>query len=117
MYNGTTAATLTSCTVTGALGGDVVACTGTASFATAAVGTGKTVTATGLTLTGAAASNYVLSSTTASTAASVTPATVTPVDHRDEQGLQRDDGCDAHELHGHGRRRWRCGGLHGQRHV
>ena len=51
VYDGTTAATLTSCTVTGVLGGDVVACTGTASFDTASVGTGKTVTASGLTLT------------------------------------------------------------------
>ena len=32
VYDGTTAATLTSCTVTGALGGDVVACAGTATF-------------------------------------------------------------------------------------
>ena len=63
VYDGTTAATLTSCTVTGAIGGDVVACTGTASFDTANVGTGKTVTVSGLTLTGAAAGNYVLSST------------------------------------------------------
>ena len=65
--------------MTGALGGDVVACTGTAAFDTALVGTGKTVTASGLTLTGAAAGNYVLSSTTATTTAAITAATVTPV--------------------------------------
>ena len=64
--------------MTGALGGDVVACTGTATFDTASVGTGKTVTASGLTLTGAAAGNYVLSSTTATTTAAITALTVTP---------------------------------------
>ena len=69
--------TLTSCTVTGALGGDVVACTGTATFNTASVGTGKIVTATGLTLIGAAAGNYALSSTTATTTADITALTVT----------------------------------------
>ena len=89
--------------MTGALGGDVVACTGTAGFDTASVGTGKTVTASGLTLTGAAAGNYVLSSTTATTTAAITAATVTPVDHGGEQGLRRHDGRDADELHGDGR--------------
>ena len=79
--------------MTGALGGDVVACTGTATFDTASVGTGKTVTVSGLTLTGAAAGNYTLSSTTATTTADITAATVTPVDHGGEQGLRRDDGA------------------------
>src|SRR6185503_15777150 len=68
----------TSCTVAGALGGDVVACTGGASFGTAGVGAAKAVTASALTLTGAAAGNYVLSSPTAATTASITALTITP---------------------------------------
>ena len=67
VYDGTTSATLTSCTVTGVVGGDVVACSGHGGFDTASVGAGKTVTVSGLTLTGAAAGNYMLSSTTATT--------------------------------------------------
>ena len=44
-YDGTMSATLTSCTLSGVVGGDVVTCTGgAASFATAGVGMGKTVT-------------------------------------------------------------------------
>ena len=78
-YDRSTTATVTSCTVTGAVGGDVVACTGTAAFDTALVGTGKTVTAIGLTLTGAAAGNYALATTTATTTAAITARTVTPV--------------------------------------
>ena len=71
-YDGTTSATLTSCTLTGVVGGDVVSCTGTAAFDTASVGAGKTVTVSGLTLTGAAAGNYTLASTTATTTAAIT---------------------------------------------
>jgi hypothetical protein len=77
MYDGTTSATLTSCTLAGVIAGDAVSCTGTAAFATASVGTGKTVTVTGLTLTGAAAGNYVLSTPTATTTAAITAAPVT----------------------------------------
>jgi hypothetical protein len=77
-YDATTAAALTSCTVSGVIGGQLVGCTGTATFGSAQAGTGKTVTATGLSLTGAAAINYVLSTTTATTTASITPLTVTP---------------------------------------
>src|SRR6185503_16989999 len=66
IYDGTSSAAI-SCTVTGVVGGDVVACAGTGSFDTAAVGAGKTVTANGLSLSGAAASNYALSATTATT--------------------------------------------------
>ena len=76
-YDGTTAATLTGCSVTGTINGDAVACSGSASFASATVGTGKTVTATGLTLTGAAA-NYALTTTTATTTAAITALSVTP---------------------------------------
>ena len=78
IYDGTTNATLTSCVVTGALAGDVVACTGTASFATASIGTGKTVTVNGLMLTGAAAGQYALSSTTATTTATIREPDTTP---------------------------------------
>ena len=77
-YDGTTSATLTSCTLSGVLGGDVVTCTGTAAFATASVGAGKTVTVSGLTLSGAAAGNYTLATTTATTTAAITALTVTP---------------------------------------
>ena len=60
-YDGTTSATLTSCTLSGVVGGDVVSCTGHGDLRlTASVGTGKTVTVSGLTLTGAAAGNYTL---------------------------------------------------------
>src|SRR5262249_39743890 len=79
VFDGTTAATLTSCTLSGLVAGDVVTCTGTATFDTSAIGTGKTVTVTGLTLSGTAAANYVLSSTTATTTASITSAMPTPV--------------------------------------
>src|SRR5206468_21778 len=72
VYDRTPSATLTSCTVSGAIGGDVVNCTGPAVFATASVGTGKLVTVSGLTLTGAAAGNYTLTTTTATTTAAIT---------------------------------------------
>ena len=78
-YDGTAGATVTSCTLSGLVGGDVVSCTGdAASFDNAAVGTGKTVTVSGLALTGAAAGNYALASTTATTTAAITAKTVTP---------------------------------------
>src|SRR6185503_10463448 len=76
-YDSTSSAAI-SCTVTGVIGGDVVACAGTGSFDTAAVGTGKTVTANGLSLSGTAASNYELSATAAATTANITAATLTP---------------------------------------
>jgi hypothetical protein len=78
VYDGTTAATITSCELTGVADGDEVACTGTAAFDTASVGSGKTVTATGLTLTGSGAASYALSSTTATTTAAITAAAITP---------------------------------------
>ena len=77
--------------MTGALGGDVVACTGTAAFDTASVGTGKTVTASGLTLTGAAAGNYVLSSTTRDDDGGDYGGDGHAGDHGGEQGLRRHD--------------------------
>src|SRR5207249_8062156 len=76
-YDGTTNAALASCTLTGVIGGDVVTCTGTATFDTASVGTGKTVTVSGLTLSDAAAGNYTLASTTATTTAAITAVPLT----------------------------------------
>ena len=77
-YDGTTTATLTSCTLTGVLAGDLVVCTGIAEFTTATAGTDKPVTASGLTLTGPEAGDYVLASTMAGTTAAITPRPVTP---------------------------------------
>ena len=75
MFDGTTSATVTNCTLTGVVGSDVVNCIPIpATFDTASVGTGKTVTASGLTLTGAATANYALSNVTATTTAAITMA-------------------------------------------
>src|SRR5207249_830669 len=77
-YDGTTAATIITRSLSGVLGSDVVSLSGgTASFASKTVGTGKTVTATGLSLSGADAGNYQLASTTASTTADITAKTLT----------------------------------------
>ena len=79
VYDGTTAATLTSCTRRRARWRATSSrAPARRRFDTPSVGTGKTVTVTGLTLTGAAAGNYVLSSTTATTTAAITALTVTP---------------------------------------
>jgi len=77
-YDGTASATVTSCTLTGVIGGDLVTCAGSATFASATVGVGKTVTASGLMLSGAAAGNYSLSTTTATTTATVAARPVSP---------------------------------------
>jgi hypothetical protein len=74
VFDGTTSATLTSCTLAGVIGGDVVGCTGTATFATATVGVGKVVMVTGLTLTGASTANYALTTSTATTTATISAA-------------------------------------------
>ncbi len=77
VYDGTTTATITSGSLSGVLGSDVVSLTGgTATFADKNVGTDKPVTATGLTLTGADAANYTVNST-ATTTANITPAPLT----------------------------------------
>jgi len=77
VYDGTTAATILTRTLTGVVGADDVTLTGgTATFATKTAGTAKTVTATGLTLSGTAAGNYVLSFTTTTTTADITPRTL-----------------------------------------
>ena len=58
-YDGTTAATITSRTLTGAIGGDDVSYVGgAATFADKNAGIGKTVTAAGLSLSGSDAGNY-----------------------------------------------------------
>jgi hypothetical protein len=57
LYDGSPAATITSCTVAGTIAGDEVACTGTAAFESIGVGTSKTVLVSGLELTGPDAAN------------------------------------------------------------
>lgn len=80
VYDGTTAATLTTsgAALSGVASGDTVTlATGGASglFANATVGTGKTVTVSGLTISGADAGNYLLTQPT--TTADITKATAT----------------------------------------
>jgi trimeric autotransporter adhesin len=78
-YDGTTAATILTRTLTGVLAGDVGNVTltgGTGTFDTKNIGTAKTVTATGLSITGTAAANYLLDPTTATTSANITAASV-----------------------------------------
>ncbi|HXJ81649.1 MAG TPA: MBG domain-containing protein, partial [Candidatus Methylomirabilis sp.] len=80
VYDGTVAATITSCTLTGVHGTDDVSCLPSAgAFASPGVGTGKAVSAT-VTLVGTAAGSYTLASPSASTTANITPApaSVTP---------------------------------------
>jgi hypothetical protein len=91
VYDGTNAAALISCTVSGAVAsppGDPVSCSGVATFSDKNVANGKTVTATGITLSGVGAANYVLSTTTATTAANITPkaASVVPNAYVKEYG-------------------------------
>ncbi len=79
VYDGTTAATITSVALSGVLPGDVggVSLTaGTANFADKNAGSGKAVTVTGLSLTGPAAGNYTLAGTTATATASIGKATL-----------------------------------------
>jgi hypothetical protein len=73
VYDGTTAATIATRALTGALPGDNVSLSGgTASFATKSVGSAKSVTATSLTLSGTSAANYQLASTSATATADIT---------------------------------------------
>jgi hypothetical protein len=79
-YDGTTAATLTSCAVSDVIAGDSVACTGTAAFDSANAGANNAVTVSHLELTGTAAANYALAATTATTTGRIVanrPPTVT----------------------------------------
>jgi uncharacterized repeat protein (TIGR01451 family) len=80
VYDGTTEAAITSCTLSGVVGADDVGCVASGgAFATASVGNDKPVSAT-VSLTGSAASQYVLASAEAATTADITPkpASVTP---------------------------------------
>ena len=77
-YDGTTAATILTRTLTGVLGGDIVSLTdGTASFNDKNVGTSKTVTGSGFSLTGLNSANYHLSPTSATATANITPLAIT----------------------------------------
>ncbi|MFN6962583.1 MAG: YDG domain-containing protein [Pyrinomonadaceae bacterium] len=68
-YDGTTAASVLTRSLTGSISGDAVSLAGgTAAFADKHVGSGKTVTLTGATLDGADAGNYTLGSVAAATA-------------------------------------------------
>ncbi|WP_141106492.1 YDG domain-containing protein [Hymenobacter gelipurpurascens] len=82
MYDGTTAATILSRSLTGVLTADVsnVSLTaGTANFSDANVGVDKVVTATGFTLGGTSSGNYSLTTTSATAKATITQQTANPV--------------------------------------
>ena len=77
VYDGTTAATVNSRSLSGVVSGDSVSLTGgTATFSDKNVGTGKAVTLAGASLTGTDAGNYILDSVT-STTASIQAASLT----------------------------------------
>jgi len=77
-YDATTAATITTRSLTGVIGTDNVSLTGgSATFTDRNAGNSKTVTVTGLSLSGTAAGNYQLSSTTATTTANITALGIT----------------------------------------
>ncbi len=78
VYDGTTAATMNSGSLSGVLGSDVVTLSaGSASFADKSVGDAKAVTASGFSLSGADAGNYVLSGQPTGLTANITKAPVT----------------------------------------
>ena len=93
-YDGTHAATITGCTLTGVVGADVVGCStagATAIFRSPEAGDGIRVQVSGLALTGQDAHNYVLSSTAVITTADIAPAILTPtvtVDSKTYDGTQ-----------------------------
>ena len=71
-YDGTTAATITGRSLSGAIAGDDVSLSGgSATFSDKQVANGKTVTATGFVLAGSAAGNYSLASSTLTTTADI----------------------------------------------
>jgi len=77
-YDGTTAATLQSRTLTGILGTDVVSLTGgTATFDTKTAGAAKSATITGLLLAGTDGVNYTLSNPTETASAAIAQASLT----------------------------------------
>jgi len=78
VYDGTNAAAISNCSLTGVVSGDTVTCSvGSATFADKNIGTGKIITATGITLGGGTAGNYQLSSTSATTSANITTKVLT----------------------------------------
>ena len=79
VYNGTTAATLTSANLnlSGVVAGDIVSASGTGTFDTKNVGSAKVVTAKTETLTGADAANYTVSLAPALAIGEITPASLT----------------------------------------
>ena len=78
VYDGTTSATLSAATLSGAIAGDSVALTTpSGSFADKNAGAAKPVAVTGLALTGADVGNYTLTGATATTTADITPKPVT----------------------------------------
>ena len=79
IYDGTTMAIISACTLTAIDPGDTVTCSASAAnFSDPNAGSNKTVTATGITLAGADAGKYTLTNTTATTTADIlkAPATV-----------------------------------------
>jgi hypothetical protein len=73
VYDGTTSASITGRSLSGAVGSDNVTLSGgTATFGNKNVGNEKTVTGTGFSLAGTAANNYALASATLTTAANIT---------------------------------------------
>ena len=78
VYDGTTAATISTRTLNGVVGSDNVTLTGgSATFANKNAGTGKTVTATGLSLSGASAGNYQFALASVTTTADITAKNLT----------------------------------------
>jgi hypothetical protein len=80
IYNGSTAATLTSTnySLTGVESGDAVAVSGTASYDTKDAGTGKTIMVNSFALSGAQANNYQVSTPSATVTGTITVKTITP---------------------------------------
>ena len=78
VYDGTTAATVTNRSLTGAVAGDTVSLSGgTATFANENVGNGKTVTLSGASLAGTDAPNYTLAPGAITDTANITAKSVT----------------------------------------
>jgi hypothetical protein len=78
IYDGTTAATILTRTLTGVVGTDAVSLTGgTATFSNETIGNGKLVTGSGFSLTGAQAGNYHLSPVIATTTANISASGLT----------------------------------------
>jgi hypothetical protein len=99
IYDGTTAATIATRTLSGVVGSDNVSLTGgSATFANKNVANGKTVTATGLSLSGTAAGNYQLASSTATDHGGYHRSHTNGERYGPEQGLRRLHRCDRHAV-------------------